>query len=500
MQVITKSKFISGCQCAKKLYFDFYRSDLKPVLEAAQERLLNSGTSIGHLARTRFPCGIDVTEDMDGDWKIAIDKTMAMLKNRNGTIYEAVFSKSKAFAALDILHFTDSECWAIEVKSSASLKDYHILDASLQYWVMNECGCAPDKFFIMHINSQYVRNGHIDPFSLFIMQDVTEQVLMNQQWVKDRLIEFHEILLQQKEPAIQIGKHCNVPFACDYIKHCWSDVPENSVFDLINPRGIDWSLYGRGIMELKNIPDDENLNFRQKLQVNGIRNNDGYFDWVSVNDFMSKMVFPLYFFDFETVFPAIPPINGARPFQQTPFQYSLHIWNSPESPIYHRAFLADPDDFQPHSKNDPRELMLNQLFNDIGKEGTIIAYNASFEINVLKSLIPLYPNYSHQIEDLCNRFVDLLIPFKNGWYYLPSMGKSASIKSVLPSLDPEFSYRDLVIGNGSDASDVFLSMINQQYSGNIQEMRGHLLNYCERDTYGMVVIFKNIQNKLIESN
>lgn len=496
MQVITKSKFISGCQCSKKIYFDFHRKDLKPLLEPAQQRLLSSGTSIGELAQTRFPNGIDVTKEVDGNWKMAIDKTMALLKNRNNTIYEAVFSMSKAFAALDILHFTDSECWAIEVKSSTSLKEYHILDASFQYWVMNECGYAPDKFFIMHINSQYIRNGDIDPFSLFVMKDVTEQVLMNQDLVKSRLDEFQEMLLHKDEPAIKIGKHCNIPFACDYLQHCWSNVPENSVFSLVNPRGKDWSLYGRGILELKDIPEDENLNFRQKLQVNGLRNNDGYFNKERVKEFMSKMVFPLYFFDFETIFPAVPPINGARPFQQTPFQYSLHIWNSLESPIHHKAFLADPGHFQSHTKDDPRELMLRQLFDDIGKEGTVIAYNSTFEIGVLKSLIPLYPNYKNKIEELCSRFVDLLIPFRNGWYYLPSMGKSASIKSVLPSLDSSFSYKDLVVSNGGDASDVFLSMINNEFTGNIHEMRGHLLDYCKRDTYGMVIIFKNIQNKL----
>ena len=47
--------------------------------------------------------------------------------------------------------------WAIEVKNSTSVKDYHLTDASLQYFVMKEAGYAPDKFFLMHINNQYIK-------------------------------------------------------------------------------------------------------------------------------------------------------------------------------------------------------------------------------------------------------------------------------------------------------------------------------------------------------
>ena len=32
-------------------------------------------------------------------------------------------------------------------KNSTSVKDYHLTDASLQYFVMKEAGYGPDKFF-----------------------------------------------------------------------------------------------------------------------------------------------------------------------------------------------------------------------------------------------------------------------------------------------------------------------------------------------------------------
>ena len=73
------------------------------------------------------------------------------------------------------------------------------------------------------------------------------------------------------------------------------------------------------------------------------------------------------------------------------------------------------------------------------------------------------------------------------------MGSSASIKSVLPAIDQTFSYDDLEIGDGGAASNVFLSMIEGVFTGNEFETRDALLKYCERDTEGMVVIWKELR-------
>jgi hypothetical protein len=495
MPTLSKSRFVSGVQCEKKLYFDIFRKDLKPPLTAQQERLFSSGNEVGLLAQQVFPNGQDATFEMNGNWSIALARTKEWIHEGLKTIYEATFSHSKVFAALDILHRHENELWAIEVKSSTEVKDYHLTDASLQYWVMNKCQVKPDRFFIMHINNGYVRKGEINPKELFTLTDITEQVKDKQTWVTEELKRLHGILDAQTEPIKLIGTHCNSPFSCDYKHHCWSHVPNNSVFDLYSPRGKDWELYSKDIIKLEDIPESEPLNHRQKLQVDGVKNSASFIDKKAISAFISNVEYPLYFFDFETIFPAIPPLNWTRPFQQTPFQYSLHILETPTSELVHKEFLADSTHFQVGSAIDPRMELLKQLYTDIGPKGNLIAYNATFEINVLQSLIPLFPELKSFIENLCSRFVDLLIPFRQAWYYLPEMGKSASIKSVLPALAPEFSYDDLVIGNGGDASETFLAMINSTFKGDYQTTTKDLLKYCERDTYGMVVIWRDLVDK-----
>ncbi|MBP6755964.1 MAG: DUF2779 domain-containing protein [Bacteroidia bacterium] len=204
----------------------------------------------------------------------------------------------------------------------------------------------------------------------------------------------------------------------------------------------------------------------------------------------------MYFFDFETIFPALPILDGTSPFQQVPFQYSLHILEEFGAKYSHKEFLAEPKDFSGISI-DPRKKLLDQMKLDFGETGSIVAYNATFEISRLKELALAFPEEQVFIEEIIVRFVDLLIPFRNGWYYTPKMEGSASIKSVLPAIAPKFSYKDLEISNGGDASNTFLSMINNKFNGDEVRTRESLKKYCERDTLGMVIIWEEL-NKCID--
>ena len=495
VKVISKSRFVSGIQCSKKLYFDIYRKDLKPEISEQQELLFSTGHEIGELAQSAFPNGRDASPENYFDFSKSIQDTKDWIDSGVKTIYEAAFSSNGVLAALDILHQTENERWAIEVKSSSEVKKYHLTDAYLQYWVMDKSGFKPDKFFLMHINTAYVKDGIINPNELFTLTDITNQVIENQVWVEKNLDNLKDILSAEAEPEVEIGKHCSSPFECDYKHHCWKHIPEQSVFSLYSPRGLDWKLYEQGIFKIIDIPETVSLNHRQNLQVNGQKIAHSHIDKTSISEFLNNWEFPLYFFDFETLFPALPVLDGTRPFQQVPFQYSLHILKELGAKYSHKEFLAEPKDFRSISI-DPRKKLIEQMKLDFGKTGSIVAYNAAFEISRLKELAFAFPEDQTFIEDIIGRFVDLLIPFRNGWYYYPEMGGSASIKSVLPAISPEFSYKDLEISNGGDASNTFLSMIKEQFIGDEIKVRKSLKKYCERDTFGMVIIWEELMKQI----
>ncbi|WP_396160926.1 DUF2779 domain-containing protein [Flavobacterium sp.] len=491
VKVISKSRFVSGIQCSKKLYFDIYRKDLKPEISEQQELLFSTGHEIGELAQSAFPNGKDASPENYYDFSKSIQDTKDWIDSDLKTIYEAAFSSNGVLAALDILHHTENERWAIEVKSSSEVKKYHLTDASLQYWVMNKSGFKPDKFFLMHINTAYIKDGDINPKELFTLADITNEVIGNQLWVEENLENLKNILSTEIEPVVEIGKHCGSPFECDYKHHCWKHIPEQSVFSLYNPRGLDWKLYEQGIFKIIDIPETVSLNHRQNLQVSGQKIAHSHIDKTSISEFLSNWEFPLYFFDFETIFPALPVLNGTRPFQQVPFQYSLHILEQCGDNYTHKEFLAEPKDFNEISI-DPRKKLIEQMKLDFGEIGSIVAYNATFEISRLKELAIAFPEDRDFIENIINRFVDLLIPFRNAWFYHPEMGGSASIKAVLPAIAPEFNYKDLEISNGGDASNIFLRMINNKFIGDEIFTRESLKKYCERDTLGMVIIWEEL--------
>ena len=491
MRVISKSRFISGVQCHKKIWFDYYRKDLRLPIDSAQQRVFDLGHEISKMAQKVFPGGKDATPENFYNLNPAAIQTRIWLEEGIEIIYEATFIAGNATAILDILHRKGNKLHAIEVKNSTEVKDYHLQDAALQYFVMSKAGYQPDCFYLMHVNNKYVKDGKItDEF--FIMHDITETVKSKQQWVAENLGTLLDIVQLQQEPVVSIGTLCGSPFDCDYRHHCWSHIPEKSVFDLALGRKKIWDLYEKNILKLEDIPEDYPLSCNQLLQVNGVKNGKEVFEKENIQKYLNSWEFPLHHFDFETIYPAIPILNGTSPYQQIPFQYSLHIQNEDRS-IVHKEFLAEPMDFINEIK-DPRKKMIEQMKHDFGIVGSVVTYNMSFEKNRLTELAKDFPEDSEFLNGILSRLVDLLPIFKKRWYYKPAMGKSASIKSVLPAIVPHLSYHDMEIKNGEAASDAFLQSILTPaiYTA---KLRKSLLKYCEMDTWAMVEIYNHLNRR-----
>ena len=125
------------------------------------------------------------------------------------------------------------------------------------------------------------------------------------------------------------------------------------------------------------------------------------------------------------------------------------------------------------------------------------AYNKAFECTRLKELAETFPDLSEHLLNIRDHIIDLLIPFQSGWYYVPAMVGSFSIKSVLPALfpnDPELDYHNLqgCVHNGSEAMNIF-PKIKDMSSKEQQAARQSLLKYCELDTYAMVKVWQKLK-------
>ncbi|MDZ7848136.1 MAG: DUF2779 domain-containing protein [Owenweeksia sp.] len=342
IHTISKSRYLSGYQCLKKLYLEKYHPDLKPEVSLAQQAIFEQGHSVGYYARMLFPDGKDATPRSYYNFEPSIEKTSRWIADGEPVIYEAAFVNDSVLAALDILLTQNGERYAVEVKSSVKVKDYHIIDGSLQYWVMDQCGYPPDRFFIMHLNNQYIRDGGLNVAQLFTLTDITQQVLDLQQEVPERIAGMKATLAAREMPAIDIGPHCSSPFACDFMHHCWQHVPRNSMFEISRIGAKAWKYYERGILSINDLSEKDEANFTEKqlLQVHGVKHHQEVINRDRIRKWLDDLVYPLYFFDFETINPGIPVYNNSRPYQQLPVQYSLHIVKAEGSKPQHQEFFG----------------------------------------------------------------------------------------------------------------------------------------------------------------
>ena len=379
--------------------------------------------------------------------------------------------------------------WHIyEVKSSTTISDTYIKDASLQYYVLKNCGLDIDNVSIVHLNNKYVKEGNIDIFKLFKIVPVLEKIQTNIDFVPIKLQELHKVLSNEETPKIEIGNHCNKPYECDFKGHCWNKVPKYSVLNISRLKAdTKWDLYNSGYINITDVPLDIKMSANQRIQVDCEINQSTLLNKKKIKDFIDNLSDDIFHLDFETVGLAIPVNDGLKPYQQIPFQYSLHHEKNGKI-IEHYEFLAEPN-------KDFREDFIKSLIKNLMHDGDILVYNIGFERGKLNDLIKFFPKYEHELQSIIERMKDLMIPFKEKWFYLPEMQGSYSIKKVLPALVPELTYEKLAINKGDVASLEFLNLDKKPLELQ-KKIRVDLLEYCKLDTFAMYKILEVLRKKV----
>jgi hypothetical protein len=374
----------------------------------------------------------------------------------------------------------------IEVKSTVDVKDVHIQDVAFQALLLANVGLRVGKCWIMHLNRPYIRRGELKPEELFIKQDVTEAVEGLSRSITDKIEELQKTLGAPLCPDVRIGPHCDSPFTCPLHERCWSTLPEHNVTELYRGKKHGFDLLNREIVRISEIPESEHLTAIQRIQKDVVRNGEPHIQEQAIQRFLKEIKFPAYFLDFETFQMALPPYDGANPWQQIPFEFSLHVIQSFDAQIEHHLFLAEGVD-------DPRPEFLLRLKKVLGKSGSIIAFNAQFEKRVLRESSDYLAQYSAWVRETEKRFVDLLIPFRAFRYYHPAQRGSASMKAVLPALVGD-SYDTLEIREGGTASLEFCRIaFGEVTDAEVRRVRRNLEVYCSQDTLGMVKILRALQ-------
>lgn len=476
MPLLSKSKFMIGLQCPVWLWKSFHAKHELPPFDAATQAKFAVGHEVGALAQRLFPGGILIpTENFSGNLKL----TQIHLERRV-PLFEPGFLAEDLFARPDILVPVDDDEWDVyEVKSSTSAKPEHAYDLAFQKHVYEKAGLRIRNSYLVHLDNTFVKHGDIRPEELLKTDDLTEQVEERLQEVPGLIEEQWRTIRSPVCPKPALAGQCSPLYGCPVHDEMMGALPMGNVFELYYAKAKASEIYLSGVHELSLIPTDVRLNAKQQVQVDAARTGEPHIEAEKLREWLSRLTPPVHYLDFETEMHAIPRHDGTRPYQQVPVQFSLHIEREDGS-VEHKEFLHG-------ERTDPRPAFAKALKEALGQEGSIITYNQSFETGRLKELAEALPEHQEWILKAIGRVEDLIIPFKEFWYYSPAQRGSCSLKATMPALLGKDHYAELEVHDGGTAQ---LEYQRITYTDVGEEervrVRDNLLKYCCLDTEGMV--------------
>ncbi len=478
--VLTKSSYLSGLQCAKRLWIETHALHLLGPTSGIQAQLRAQGREVGHLARATFAGGRLIS----GWGQAAVDATRMALEAGATCLFEAAFEHAGVFVRCDILAAHPDGGWRlIEVKSTTRVKQHHLHDLAVQVWVLRGAGLDVRSAEVMHLNNRNCVYPNLA--RLFVRAEVTTQVLRLVGKVARQAAVLKRRMGQKSMPRIAVGPHCTQPHPCPATGYCWRNVPAHAIFTIprITPDKLR-ALIKLGIVRVHDIPADFPLTPEQWAYVRRVKEGRAEINRASIARRLAGLVAPVYFLDFETYAYAVPRFDGMRPFQQLPFQYSCRVLEA-DGTLHHREYLHTGTD-------DPRPALARQLVADIGPAGSVVVYHARFERTVLLELARALPALRGALRDIAARLWDQLDVFRFD-YLDPAFEGSNSIKRVLPVLVPGLGYDDLAVQRGDQAQAAWQELIHCRDAARAAELAAGLRAYCGRDTLAMVEIHRALR-------
>jgi len=123
--------------------------------------------------------------------------------------------------------------------------------------------------------------------------EVKDRILPLLPKVREYIKQMNSMLGQTTIPNIKISPHCSDSYGCSFARHCWKDVPDNSIFLYKGIKGkTKWELFNSEIVTVEDIPDNYKLNNTEQLVVSSVKNNLSYINNEVINSFISRLNYP----------------------------------------------------------------------------------------------------------------------------------------------------------------------------------------------------------------
>jgi predicted RecB family nuclease len=481
---LSKSRLISAWQCPKKLHLEKHHKELG-VITSQMESLFAGGHQVGDIAQQLY--GNDKSVEIAFNFKTMVAETKRLIENgADYPIFEATCRYENVLIRADVM-IPEGDGWhVIEVKASTSVKDTHVLDCAIQDWVLRNSGIKVLSISLAHINNQFVYQGDGNYEGLLLENDLTENVRAMEYEVLELVAKAREAV-SGPLPVVDVGAHCNKPYKCQFISHCWPMDAEYPVTGLGGGKAklAEWVV--AGYRDIRDVPAQDVAAIRgpsgsTSQRIHRVTESGEPEVLPGAKEVLEALPYPRYYLDFETIGPAIPIWAGTRPYAPLPVQWSCHI-EEEGGELRHEEFLD-------LSGAAPMRALAERMIECLGETGPVLMYT-TYEKTVINGLIEMFPDLEEPLTEIVNRLWDLH-PLLKAHYYHPKMLGSWSIKAVSPCIAPKMDYAKLEgIKEGTAASDGFLEAINSETDAVRKvELEEQLLRYCKFDTEAMVEIVR----------
>lgn len=491
---ITKTDYLEYTFCRKNLWLKKHKPEIFEDLELSdfEKKIIEEGNLADSEARKLFPQG----KLIDSEGHYAITETNKSIKEGEEVLFQATFFEDDFYIRADILIYKQElDSYELyEVKASNDVKrknpNNYINDLAFQKNVIEKSGIKIYKCGVIHLNRNYRKKGDIDYNKLFTISNLSDEVEEAQERVKKDMEDIKAYLHSPEEKSCEClyrgrSNHCTS------FQYSNPEVPDYSIHD-INRIGLNKKLLedlaDRRIFKLEDIDRVDSLKGAKKAQYEAYMQKFPIINKQKISEILSKLKFPLQFFDYEGFVSAIPIFDNFGPYEQVPFQYSLHVINEDAS-VYHKEFIIT------EINDNPTLALVQQMKKDINPSSSSIVWHMSYEKDRNKKLAELHPQHRDFLEEMNDNIFDLKTIFSKNYYVDHRFKGSASIKKVLPVLIPSLSYNNLNIQKGDQASERWEKMISKNTSKKEKEqIRKDLLKYCKLDTWAMVEIYRYLLN------
>ncbi len=486
---ISKSDYMLFLRHPAWLWIKKHAKHLLPPVDAALQARFDEGHAFEPYAEALFADLVRLGFTDFASYQALTTDTAQAWQNGAKAIAQGRYEDGPITCISDIV-CRDSDSFVLtEIKSGTSVKPEHTFDLAFQKVVLEGAGFPISRCEVAHVNRDYVKAGEIDPQALVAITDITDAVAEQLDNTRARIEQALGVAASNSMPDpaperarlksydqwLEIREKLDPPLASESIHR----------LPFINAKQAS-ELIEAGITTIDAIDDPSVLGKSTQRYLRAWAHGARTIDHDALAQFLGEISYPVYYFDYETSQSLLPPWDGTRPYQQVPFQYSLHIQREPGGEIEHREYLH-------RDASNPMAALLERLREDVGDTGSILVWYEGFEKSRNKEMAAAYPEYAPFLNDLNARVLDLMKPFSDEVINDPAFKGSASIKAVLPALLPELSYGDLDIQEGASAARLWkeVTLVNPD-APEREKVYADLVAYCTRDTWAMVAIHKEL--------